>query len=374
MAENNSTDYHPAGKSLAKTRIAKKAALATGLRYISAAMPGIKRLRKGNTFVYVNSRGKRISNAATLARIKALAIPPAYEQVWICPQPRGHLQATGIDARGRKQYRYHANWRRVRDADKFARMIKFGSLLPALRRQLKQDLQLPGLPLNKVLALVVTLLQTTLLRVGNNDYAKQNNSFGLTTLRNRHVHFVSSNKARLIFRGKGGKAQRVELTDKQLTTILRRCQELPGQNLFQYVDSGRRQPIDSGMVNDYLLEALGLADDGTGFTAKDFRTWGATLYAVRLLAAITEPPTSKTELGKVTADICRLVADELGNTPAICRKSYINPWVFTAWSNNVKPRWQKSLHSVRSQEQYALRLLKLQARHEKHKKASSTCK
>jgi DNA topoisomerase IB len=354
-------------KAQVKQRVAKKLAKAEGLHYVSDVTAGISRTRRGKSFAYFDSKGRRVSDAATLARIRKLAIPPAYTDVWICPDPQGHLQATGIDARGRKQYRYHANWRSVRDADKFKRMCQFGALLPKLRARLKHDLRLPGLPRPKVLALVVTLLQATLIRIGNNDYVRQNHSYGLTTLRDRHVRFIGNSKVKMQFRGKSGKGQAVELSDARIARILHSCHDLPGQQLFQYVDeAGDHQPIDSSMVNEYLLEIMGVADDGTGFTAKDFRTWGATLHAIELLAATEHLPT-KTALAHVTVEVCKAVALKLGNTPAICRKSYINPWVFQAWSLQVKPR-QISAASV---ERYALRLLKLQRRHEA---ATSTTK
>lgn len=351
-------------KGQARQRAARKLATAKGLHYVSDAIEGFSRKKRGKTFIYLNSKGRQIVHAATLERIRKLAIPPAYIDVWICPQPLGHLQATGFDARGRKQYRYHPNWRSERDTDKFKRMCKFGASLPKLRAQLKRDLRLSGLPRQKVLALVVTLLQQTLIRVGNDEYARQNNSYGLTTLRDRHIRFIGSRKVRMKFRGKSGKDQDIELSDARIVSILRRCQDLPGQQLFQYVDeAGGQQPIDSSMVNEYLLDIMGVTSDGTGFTAKDFRTWGATLHAVQLLTSIEHLPT-KTALTRVTMDVCKAVATKLGNTPAICRKSYINPWVFKAWSLKLKPRQVTAGSSLSSQERYALRLLKMQRRYE----------
>lgn len=338
-----------------------------GLHYSSDETPGIRRRRQGKNFVYLNSHGRRIRNEAVLNRVRALAIPPAYEDVWISPRANGHLQATGFDARGRKQYRYHPKWREVRDATKFSRMIEFGALLPTLRRRIRKDLQLPGLPMQKVLALVATLLQKTLIRVGNGAYVKQNNSYGLTTLRDRHVRFISHRHARLAFRGKGGKTHSVELSDKQLIAILHRCHDVPGQQLFQYMDNGRPRTVNSGMINNYLLSSMGTSSDGTGFTAKDFRTWTATVKAIQLLAR-TELPAGQTRINKVALDICRAVAADLGNTPAICRKAYINPWVFTAWLNHIKPRGKPPANGSRAQEQYALKLLRMQARFDKRSK------
>jgi DNA topoisomerase IB len=311
---------------------AAQMALDAGLVYVSDDEPGIRRRRVGKGFRYFTPDNRRLERADELKRIASLAVPPAYRDVWICMRPHGHLQATGRDARGRKQYRYHLQWRQVRDSAKFDRMVMFGEALPKLRRKLRRDLSLPGLPREKVLAVVVTLLDTTRVRVGNTEYARDNKSFGLTTLRNRHVSFIRDGRAALNFRGKGGVQHEVLIDDKRIARIVRHCQELPGQHLFQYVsDSGERCPIDSGQVNDYLREAM-----GEEFTAKDFRTWGATLQAVTLLActALPEKPSEqafKSEIVKVV----KQVAAELRNTPAVCRKSYINPAVFDAWRSGI---------------------------------------
>lgn len=342
-----------------------KQAAAKGLKYVSDSDPGIHRHRRGKHFHYTDHRGRTIIKAATIDRIRKLAIPPAYERVWVCAHDNGHLQATGIDARGRKQYRYHAKWRLTRDAYKFTRMIGFGERLPKLRRQLKRDLALPGLPKDKVLALVVTLLQETLLRVGNVEYQKQNRSYGLTTLRDWHVKFFGKSRARLQFRGKSGKQQMVELNDRRLAHIVRRCHDLPGQHLFQYVDeAGETQQVDSGKVNEYLRNVMGTAPDGSEFTAKDFRTWGATLAAIKLLVDMELPRNTRAALNRGIVSVCKQVSEQLGNTPAICRKSYINPWVFTAWAKGLKPPATGTRPSRRAEEQYALWLLSLQARHE----------
>jgi DNA topoisomerase IB len=299
---------------------AAQMALDAGLVYVSDDEPGIRRRKVGKGFRYFTPDNRRLERADELKRIASLAVPPAYRDVWICMSSHGHLQATGRDARGRKQYRYHPQWRRVREA------------LPKLRRKLRRDLSLPGLPREKVLAVVVTLLDTTRVRVGNTEYARDNKSFGLTTLRNRHVSFIRDGRAALNFRGKGGVQHEVLIDDKRIARIVRHCQELPGQHLFQYVtDSGERCPIDSGQVNDYLREAM-----GEEFTAKDFRTWAATLQAVTLLArtALPEKPSEqafKSEIVKVV----KQVAAELRNTPAVCRKSYINPAVFDAWRTGI---------------------------------------
>jgi DNA topoisomerase-1 len=310
---------------------AAQMAVEAGLIYVSDTEPGIRRLRAGKGFRYMTPENRRLAAAKELKRIARLAIPPAYRNVWISVKARGHLQATGLDARGRKQYRYHPQWRQVRDSAKFDRMVAFGEALPKLRRKLKRDLGLEGLPREKVLAVVVSILDATRVRVGNAEYARDNNSFGLTTLRNRHVSFIRG-RAVLNFRGKGGVQHEVHIGDKRIAQIMRRCQEIPGQHLFQYVsDDGQRCPIDSGQVNDYLREAM-----GEDFTAKDFRTWGATLHAITLLArvALPEPP-SERALKSGIADVVKQVAATLRNTPAVCRKSYINPAVFDSWRSGL---------------------------------------
>ena len=301
---------------------------AAGLVYVSDATRGIRRVRDGSGFGYRSPEGRRLTDDATLARIRSLAIPPAYEDVWICSNQRGHLQATGRDARGRKQYRYHPKWRVVRDGAKFERMAEFGAALPRLRRRLRRDLAGTGVTRERVLAAVVTLLDTTRVRVGNDEYARANGSFGLTTLRNRHVRFVNEGRLRFCFRGKGGLEHEVVVDDKRLARIVRHCHELPGQRLFQYLDdAGERHPVDSGQVNEYLRHVM-----GADFTAKDFRTWGATLRAVELLAKTPRPDPDTDRAAKAClADVVRQVATELRNTPAVCRKSYINPMVFDAW-------------------------------------------
>ena len=303
-----------------------------GLLYVSCQEPGIRRVRAGNGFYYLTPANRRLSSASELRRIESLAVPPAYDSVWICVSPRGHLQATGLDARGRKQYRYHPQWRQVRDSAKFDRMVAFGEALPKLRRRLLRDLALQGLPRNKVLAAVVTLLDTTRARIGNVEYARENKSFGLTTLRNRHVTFVDDGRAVLHFRGKGGIQHELSIDDRRIVRIVQDCLDLPGQHLFQYVaDDGSRCPVGSGQVNDYLREAMG--DD---FTAKDFRTWGATLHALMLLARIPrDSAASEGAIKKTIAAVVRQVAAELRNTPAVCRKSYINPLVFERWRSGA---------------------------------------
>jgi DNA topoisomerase I len=312
-----------------------------GLIYVSDDGPGIRRIRrktrKGSPvrFDYQSASGRKIRDARTLERIAKLAIPPAYEDVWICPSPNGHLQATGRDARGRKQYRYHAKWREARDDHKHARMLDFGNALDRLRAAVRRDLRLDGLPREKVLALVVKLLDATQIRIGNAEYARTNGSFGLTTLRDHHARFPSRGKALLHFRGKGGTEHDVLVQDARLAALVRKCQELPGQALFQYVDEqGGRHAVDSGQVNAYLRERM-----GGEFTAKDFRTWHATLHALTLLNSTPLPErASDRALRKCINTVVKDVAAGLRNTPTVCRKSYINPAVFVAWQNGALRR------------------------------------
>jgi DNA topoisomerase I len=312
-----------------------------GLVYVSDKARGIRRVRRSRKdskrprFDYIGPSGRPIREARTLARIAKLAIPPAYEDVWICTNPRGHLQATGRDARGRKQYRYHADWRVARDDHKHSRMRDFGKALTKLRTTLRRDLKRPGLPREKVLALVVKLLDATQVRVGNEEYARSNGSFGLTTLRDRHARFPKRGMTVLQFRGKGGTPHDVLVEDARLAKLVRRCQELPGQALFQYVDvDGGRRAIDSGQVNDYLRERM-----GGEFTAKDFRTWHATVHALTLLNRMPLPgKPSERALKQCIKSVVKDVAAGLRNTPAVCRKSYINPAVFSAWQDGTLRR------------------------------------
>ena len=302
-------------------------AKAAHLRYVSDVSPGISRQRRGTTFVYRDADGQRVRDAAALARIQALAIPPAWSAVWICADARGHMQATGRDAKGRKQYRYHARWHAARDETKYGRMIAFGEALPLLHRRTAEHMRLPGLPREKVLATIVQLLEATLIRIGNAEYARSNKSFGLTTLRDRHVHVEhGSSRLRFEFRGKHGKAHVVELTDRRLARVVKRCRDIPGQELFQYVDdTGQRHSVGSADVNDYLRELT-----GQEFTAKDFRTWAGTVLAARALAAIGVAETDS-EARRRVVEAVEQVAKRLGNTPAICRKCYIHPAVVNAY-------------------------------------------
>jgi DNA topoisomerase-1 len=302
-----------------------ESAQAAGLRYVSDIQPGIRRKRSGKGFSYIGTDGKPIRDEKELARIRSLAIPPAYTDVWICPSPNGHIQATGRDARGRKQYRYHPRWREVRDETKFGRMLAFSEVLPKIRARIERDLARPGLPREKVLATVVSLLECTRIRVGNDEYAKANRSYGLTTLQDRHVEISGSN-LRFEFRGKSGKAQRVDLNDRRLARIVQRCQALPGEDLFQYLDDdGVRETIGSGDVNDYIREI-----SGEEFTAKDFRTWAGTLLAVGALTEIGAWSSQRQAKSNVLKAIDR-VAEQLNNTRAVCRKYYVHPAIFETY-------------------------------------------
>lgn len=303
-----------------------ESAQAAGLRYVSDTTPGIRRKRSGSGFSYVAPDGKVIKDAAEISRIRSLAIPPAYTDVWISPTPNGHIQATGRDARGRKQYRYHPKWREKRDETKFGRVLAFSEVLPRIRAQVERDLSKPGLPREKVLATVVRLLDCTGIRIGNDEYARSNRSFGLTTLQDRHVEISGSN-IKFEFRGKSGKNHSVSLSDRRLAKIVQRCQDIPGEDLFQYVDEeGVRQTISSGDVNDYLREI-----SGADFTAKDFRTWSGTKLAVAALTDIGHCTSAR----QIKTNILRAidsVANQLNNTRAVCRKYYVHPSVFEAYT------------------------------------------
>jgi DNA topoisomerase-1 len=294
------------------------------LRHSTDRDSGITRHRAGRGFSYRDPDGRTIRDRETLARIRRLAIPPAWTEVWICPTPNGHLQATGRDARGRKQYRYHERYRHRRDAAKYERLVAFAKALPAIRERVEADLARPGLPREKVLAAVVRLLELTLIRVGNDEYARLNRSFGLTTLKNRHA-IVGSTRIRFRFRGKSGKQMEVGLRDRRLAAVVRRCRDLPGQELFQYVDDdGEIVDVRSDDVNEYLRE---VAPD---ITAKDFRTWAGTVLAYRALRALDTPATDG-EAKRNVVEAIRLTAGRLGNTPAVCRSAYVHPVVVDAY-------------------------------------------
>ena len=338
-----------------------RAATAAHLHHVSDEGPGIVRRKRGRAFQYVHSSGRVVKERATLARIRALAIPPAWTAVWISPDPAGHIQATGRDARGRKQYRYHPRWREVRDRTKFGRMIEFAQTLPRIRRAVAADLRRPGTPREKVLATVVRLLEVTCIRVGSDEYARHNHHFGLTTLRDRHVS-VRGPELRFHFEGKSGKEHELDLRDPRLARIVRNCQEIPGQRLFQYVDErGKRHPVGSTDVNRYLRE-LGGAD----FTAKDFRTWAGTKLVASVLAGCHEPSSGKECQRQVLAAIDDAAA-RLGNTRSVCRSSYVHPAVIDAFTEGwlrKPPRvlGARSPHGLDPTEIATLRVLQAAAR------------
>jgi DNA topoisomerase-1 len=333
---------------------------AVGLVYVSDDRPGIRRLRHGQGFSYRDADGRAIRDATETQRIRALAIPPAYVDVWIFANPRGHLQATGRDARGRKQYRYHPRWRELRDHGKFDRVLAFGAALPKLRRRVRRDLVLPGLPRDKVLALLVRLLDDTLIRIGNDSYTRDNGSYGLTTLRSRHVR-AERGRLRFAFRGKSGQQREVELSDQRLARIVHRVQQLPGQRLFQYLDDdGQRQPVDSGQVNDYLHDAC-----GEDFSAKDFRTGGGTVQAAGVLARTPLPEHGGERAQRAAlAGAIKAVAAILGNTPAVCRRSYIHPAIIAGWLDGslIKAIPASTASHPRQLEQRSLRFLRRRLR------------
>lgn len=303
-------------------------AKAAGLRYVSDTRPGIQRKRVGKHFSYTGLDGKPIRDPRELERIKKIGIPPAWKQVWICPSPKGHIQATGRDAKGRKQYRYHPRWREVRDETKYDRMIAFGEALPFIRERVEHDLELPGLPFEKVMATLVRLLDTTLIRVGNEEYARENNSFGLTTMRTRHAE-VTGATVHFHFRGKSGREHNIDVKDRQLARIVKRCQDLPGYELFQYIDEqGIQRTVESGDVNDYLREI-----SGQDFTAKDFRTWRGTVIAMSELE-MQGAFESQAQGKKNGVEAIKATAEQLGNTPSICRKCYVHPGVLYAYLDN----------------------------------------
>lgn len=322
-----------------------ESAKAAGLRWVNDTGAGIKRLKSGKSFRYVSPAGKAIRDEDELRRIKTLAIPPAWTDVWICPSKDGHLQASGRDVKGRKQYRYHARWRQARDETKFEKMMAFGRALPGIRARIQKDLALPGLPREKVLATVIALLEKTLIRVGNEEYAKTNKSFGLTTLRDRHVS-VKGERARFHFRGKSGIEHAVDLEDHRIAKIVKMCQDLPGQELFQYLDDdGVRRDVDSSDVNRYLQEIA-----GEDFTAKDFRTWAGTVLAAQALQELGAFRSGTHAKKNVLAAI-DAVAKRLGNTRSVCRKCYVHPGIVDAYLDGsmvetLKARASKALKTA----------------------------
>jgi DNA topoisomerase-1 len=337
-----------------------QSAKAAGLRYVSDTKPGIQRKRHGKSFRYIDANGTPVREKDTLARIKSLVIPPAWTDVWICPNPNGHLQATGRDARGRKQSRYHPRWREIRDETKYSRMKIFGEFLPGIRQRVERDLALAGLPREKILATIVRLLETTFIRVGNAEYARENHSYGLTTMRTKHVD-VSGSKVSFHFKGKSGKQHSIDLNDRRLARIVQRCLDLPGYELFQYLDeNGEHHTVDSADVNDYLREIT-----GQNFTAKDFRTWAGSVLACTVLREF-DAFTSETEAKRNVVRAIEAVAARLGNIPSVCRKCYVHPAVLecylsgamtTTFTRQVEVRVNSQPDALRSEEMELMHLL-----------------
>ncbi|MGE5429975.1 MAG: DNA topoisomerase IB [Syntrophomonadaceae bacterium] len=301
---------------------------AAGLRYVSDEDPGFSRKEQAKSFIYLDKNGNKLTEARHINRIEALVIPPAWTDVWICPYSNGHIQATGRDQKGRKQYIYHADWEAIRNTNKFNLMIRFGETLPLIRQRVEEDLRKRTLSREKVIAILVRLLEETLIRIGNHEYAKQNDSYGLTTLRNKHME-VEGSKVKFIFKGKSGKQWEVDIENKRLAKLIRQCQELPGQHLFQYLDEeGNRQTVDSADVNNYLKEII-----EQDFTAKDFRTWGGTVRAAKELYDLG-PAEAEKDKQKNVVQAIKKVSAALNNTPSVCRKYYIHPEIISAYMDN----------------------------------------
>jgi DNA topoisomerase-1 len=340
-----------------------ESARAASLRYVTDDTPGISRRKRGTGFEYIDPAGKVIRDPEELQRFKSLAIPPAWREVWICPARNGHLQATGRDAKGRKQHRYHPRWREVRDENKYGRILAFAKALPLIREKVDGDLRLAGLPRDKILATVVRLLETSHIRVGNEEYARHNKSFGLATLRSRHVN-VSGSTIRFEFRGKSGVEHALDINDRRLAKIIKRCQDLPGYELFQYIgEDGERHTIDSSDVNDYIRQIA-----GEEFSTKDFRTWAGTVLAARALRQF-ENAESDSQNKRNVVQAIESVAKILGNTKAVCRKCYIHPAVIQAYtdgsllrvlSRRLKKETTASLHKFEPEEAAVLGLLRTQ--------------
>jgi DNA topoisomerase-1 len=338
-----------------------ESAKAAGLRYVSDSQPGIHRRRRGTGFQYLDADGKPLRDKEALGRIRSLVIPPAWRDVWVCTNPKGHLQVTGRDARGRKQSRYHPRWREVRDETKYERMTIFGAALPGIREQVQHDLSLPEMPRRKILAAIVRLMEVTLIRVGNEEYARENHSYGLTTMRNKHVQ-VAGAKVSFKFQGKSGVRHMVDINDRRLARIIQRCQDIPGYELFQYIDGeGNHHSVDSADVNEYLREIT-----EQDFTAKDFRTWSGTVMACTMLQEF-ETFQSQTQAKKNVVQAIKGVAERLGNTPAVCRKCYVHPAVLdTYFSGGLIKSLEKQVeeetahapHALRQEEVALLHLLK----------------
>jgi DNA topoisomerase-1 len=354
-----------------------QAAKTSGLRYVMDTIPGIRRKRSGKAFAYFDSQGKAVRDTDEITRIRSLAIPPAWTDVWISPFANSHLQATGRDARKRKQYRYHPRWREVRDQTKYERLMIVGQKLPALRARVSKDLARPGLTRVKVVATVVKLLEMTLIRVGNEEYARENQSFGLTTLRNKHVK-VKGSKIYFHFRGKSGIGHELELDNPRLARIVKRCQELPGQQLFEYVDEdGAPRTVESSDVNEYLRAAT-----GEEFTAKDFRTWAGTVLAARALREV-ECFDSKAQAKRNIVRAIETVAKRLGNTRTVCKKCYIHPAVMDSYMDGTllktldqraRREMADSLGDLRPEEAAVMAILEQQLKNATAKRATTGIK
>jgi DNA topoisomerase-1 len=314
----------------------EKTAAAIDLVYVHDNEPGIQRIKNGKDFSY-KLKGKKIRNKAVLERIKSLVIPPAWENVWICALGNGHLQATGMDIKNRKQYKYHPHWNSLRNHTKYYRLLEFGNALPAIRAQLQKDLSLPGLPVEKVLALVVIIMEQTNIRIGNNFYEKLYGSFGLTTLKDRHV-VINGSQTKFIFKGKKGVEHDISLKNKKLSALVKKCRDIPGKELFQYYDEeGNRHPIDSGMVNNYIKKI-----SGTDFSAKDFRTWSGTLHAFKAFKELGTFETD-TEKKKKIVEALDIVAGQLGNTRTVCKKYYVHPAIISLYEENAFTKYGDQL-------------------------------
>ena len=350
----------------------RDAAETAGLTYVSDEAPGIRRRKSGKGFTYTKPDGAKVTDKATLARIRSLAIPPAYTDVWICPRANGHIQATGRDAKGRKQYRYHPAFREVRESTKYEHMLEFARGLPAIRKTIDEHMSLRGLPREKVLATVVHLLENTLIRVGNSDYVKQNKSYGLTTLRDPHVK-VEGGELRFQFKGKSGKTWKLQVKDRRIARIVKACQDLPGQDLFQYIDDdGEQLSITSADVNAYLKEIT-----GREITAKDFRTWAGTVLAALALSEFEEFD-NQAKAKKNIREAIEKVASRLGNTPSICRKCYVHPEVFACYldggllldvKQRIETQLREDLSSLKPEEAAVLSLLQERLSREVEKQA-----
>ena len=350
----------------------RDAAETAGLTYVSDEAPGIRRRKSGKGFTYTKPDGAKVTDKATLARIRSLAIPPAYTDVWICARANGHIQATGRDAKGRKQYRYHPAFREVRESTKYEHMLEFARGLPAIRKTIDEHMSLRGLPREKVLATVVHLLENTLIRVGNSDYVKQNKSYGLTTLRDPHVK-VEGGELRFQFKGKSGKTWKLQVKDRRIARIVKACQDLPGQDLFQYIDDdGEQLSITSADVNAYLKEIT-----GREITAKDFRTWAGTVLAALALSEFEEFD-NQAKAKKNIREAIEKVASRLGNTPSICRKCYVHPEVFACYldggllldvKQRIETQLREDLSSLKPEEAAVLSLLQERLSREVEKQA-----